>query len=733
MQFLILKKMAKLVKFLLLLSLGLSSFSCFCQLEIKKDFLIKIDSIEISATRANNTFEIKSFYTDIKFHNINFIEAAFGTETVTETRGSFFINDKILQKFQKQTIEQIYVDKNYVIIEGFVCSKKVKIPYKMTLAIVNSKVHFKLTFSAQNPPNRIILKIPAKNNEYFYGLGEQFTHLKLNGHFFHSFISEQGIGRGKQPLTLLVDLVAKSGGKYYTTYFSTPFFFSTRKFSLLINNNEYCSFDFRAKHKITITIFSSQVEGILNFGNIKNLICQNAQIQGLMRPLPDWVHKGAIVGLQGGTRKVSAIYDSLKKYKTPITALWLQDWVGQRKTSFGKQLWWNWQLDSSQYPNWPIINQKIIDDSVFLLVYLNPFLVDASSNPKHKVNLFDIAKQNDFFIKKTDGQIYLIRNTDFSAGMLDLTNPQAIEWFKEVVKQNVLLYHNIRGWMADFGEALPYDAVLFSKINAAQLHNIYPVLWAQINRQIIESLPNGYDFVFFTRAGFTNSTRYSTLFWEGDQLVSWDKYDGIKSAVVGLLSSSLSGIPLNHSDIGGYTGIANPLAKHIRSKELLWRWIELNAFGVVFRSHEGNLPDLHHQIYSDPQTIKHFSRYAQIFSSFFEYRKMLIQQACQTGMPIIRPMFLVFENDNECYKIEYEQFMLGEDFLIAPVLDKGHRRKKVYLPQGTWIDLWSGQKIKSDGRYYKFESPIEKIPVFYLENSKYGPQIAEKVKMITVE
>lgn len=92
--------------------------------------------------------------------------------------------------------------------------------------------------------------------------------------------------------------------------------------------------------------------------------------------------------------------------------------------------------------------------------------------------------------------------------------------------------------------------------------------------------------VFFMRAGFRGSSRWAMLFWEGDQMVSWQTNDGIKSAVVGLLSGGLSGYALNHSDIGGYCSVNFPFLKYQRSEELLLRWMELNAFTTVFRTHE---------------------------------------------------------------------------------------------------------------------------------------------------
>ena len=127
--------------------------------------------------------------------------------------------------------------------------------------------------------------------------------------------------------------------------------------------------------------------------------------------------------------------------------------------------------------------------------------------------------------------------------------------------------------------------------------------------------------------------RYSTLFWLGDQLVDWNKHDGIKSAVTGLLSSGFSGYALEHSDIGGYTAIDNFLLKYHRSKELLMRWIELGAFTAVFRTHEGNRPGVNHQIYSDEETLRHFDRFARVYAAWKPYRIELVREAAATGLP----------------------------------------------------------------------------------------------------
>ena len=90
--------------------------------------------------------------------------------------------------------------------------------------------------------------------------------------------------------------------------------------------------------------------------------------------------------------------------------------------------------------------------------------------------------------------------------------------------------------MADFGEALPFDAVLYDDVKPADFHNAYPEVWAQVNREVIAEAGLEGDAVFFMRSGFTQAPQHATLFWLGDQLTCWRAEDGIKNAVTGLLS-----------------------------------------------------------------------------------------------------------------------------------------------------------------------------------------------------
>ncbi|MFN3604174.1 MAG: alpha-glucosidase [Leptonema sp. (in: bacteria)] len=649
----------------------------------------------------------------------SFISFGIGQETIQESRGSFFLREKRLLLCKEQIINKIEKEKHLIYIQGYnTCEDKTNVSFNLFF-IQNSSEEIKVMIKVMDQRiNRIYFNLETSKNEFFFGFGEQFTYFNLKGKRVPIMVSEQGIGRGEEPITTGANLTAKAGGDWYTTYAPVPYFITNFLRGFYLNNTKYSVFDLTNPIKAQIELFSNSFEGVFIVSDSPAKITEvYTSVNGRMRELPDWIHKGAIIGMQGGTEEVYKKWQDLKKYNTPISAFWLQDWVGQRKTSFGKQLWWNWELDEDRYPKWEQLIQDLKKENIQMMLYINPFLADVEGiKPNIKQNLFLEAKNKNYLIKNQNGEPYLIRNTDFYAGLIDLTNPEAKTWLKSIIKKN-LIDIGAAGWMADFGEALPFDAILYNG-DPKNFHNQYPVEWAKLNWEVIVEQKKEKEIVYFLRAGYTKSPKYSTLFWLGDQLVSWSEYDGIKTVVTGLVSSGLCGYVYNHSDIGGYTTITHWLKNYHRSKELFLRWTELSAFTSIFRTHEGNQPEKNHQFYSDEETLQFFSRYAKIYSHLFPYRKELIKEASGKGYPLVRPLFFHYPDDENVYFINYEEFLLGEDLLVAPVLDSNTTVKKVYLPFGTWIELWTGKEFFGK-QTIEVQAPLGKIPVFYKKESKY--------------
>ncbi len=560
--------------------------------------------------------------------------------------------------------------------------------------------------------NRFWLKAQGSPGEGIYGCGEQYTYFNLKGKRVPIFVQEQGVGRGKDLITFLANLKADAGGAWYTTYFNQPTFISSEKYFCHSDESSYAEFDFTGKD-----------HHILHFRHIpKNIIFAHAPsmpllleqlsaLLGRQRPLPHWVYNGAILGVQGGIDVVDAKLKTALSSGAKIAAVWAQDWEGIRMTSFGKRLFWNWQWNKELYPD---LDEKIQDYNtrgIRFLGYINPYL--ATDAP-----LFREAADRGFLVLRADGSTYTEDFGEFFAGMIDFTNPDAYTWYKRIITKEMIAL-GLSGWMADFGEALPPDAILFSKENAERYHNLYPAIWAKLNFEAVHEAKKENEIFYFMRAGFTGSSRFASSIWAGDQLVNWSFDDGLATVIPAALSIGVCGIGYHHSDIGGYTTVGWIR----RSRELFMRWTEHSAFTQTMRTHEGNRPHANWQFDSDTQTLAHFARFTRIFAALRDYHLHLSQQYQHTGVPPIRPLFTHY-NDPTLLHVQYE-YLYGRDLLVAPVLRKGAKRGKVFLPDDVWIHLWSGNAYPAGT--HTVDAPIGYPPVFYRSGSDFSV-LFEKVR-----
>jgi alpha-glucosidase len=654
-----------------------------------------------------------------------FAGGAIAEAHIEEERGFFTIDDEKISVLDVQVIDTIYTSGDSAVISGRLLNDSISAAYTFSLAPRTGR-QLGISLQAEEMVNRTYLTYSMDDDTGIFGFGAQCSHFNHRGNRVPVLVQEQGIGRGDIDNILIQLVLGTATGNDYTSYISVPQYSTSELNAFFLENYEISNFDFTGSDIAQVEVFSDRLAGRIIYGHSHpGLIEEYTAWSGRMRPLPDWAIDGAIVGLQGGTQKLYDIWEQLRSKGTPLSAFWIQDWVGQRVSIVGKQLWWNWELEKPRYPGYEQMLDSLNAAGIELMGYINPFLVNVYQQKAYRRNQYVEGQTNGFLVRREDGYLYLVEQTSFNSAILDLSNPGTRRWIKDIIIDE-LIARGFKGWMADFAEALPFDGVLDSA-DPATYHNQYAEEWARINREAIEEAGFGNEIVFFSRSGYSRSPGQSTLFWMGDQMVNWAENDGIKSAVTGLLSGGMSGFSLNHSDIGGYATIDfEPFVPLLnRSPELLRRWTEMNAFSAVFRTHEGLGPEINAQIYSDEAALEHFSKWAKVYNAWFFYRKELVTEAAATGLPVVRHPVIHYPYDEYLYDLSYQQFMVGDQFMVAPVTEPGIDHVDIYLPSGEWVDLWTGQAVSSIGEVVTVTGLEERPAVFYPAGSEVAQQFIQ--------
>jgi len=526
--------------------------------------------------------------------------------------------------------------------------------------------------------NRMQIAFKRMAEDRYYGMGERFNAVEHSLSRMRNWSEEGGLG-----LFQLSKIWPSAPFNPFPkgpdmTYYPVPFFLNPgRGYGLLLDDAHYSVFDFGKadRQKLKIENWNRRLNLLIFFGPepLQVIETMTKHTGRITVPAP-WVFAPMNAAVEGEERdlEVAAL---LRREKIPTSALWSEDW------------WWRteWEVNRQRYPHYEDMISRLHADGFRVLGYFQPYI-------GAKTAVFKEGDRLGYFTKDNRGRSYVFLLGNAKKAQVDLSNPLAGAWWKESFFAKVEKM-GVDGWMHDFGEHTPPDSVSFDGSLGWDLHNLYPVLWAKLGREFWDQTRPDGDYCFYIRGGYTGSQRYASVMWTGDQNSSFERLDGLPSNLPAIISAGISGHPVVTTDIAGYNCFVNRSA----DRELFMRWTELGALLPVMRLHRGNAEICHHWSFDqDAETLAHYKKYAILHTALFPYIYTLVHEAAAKGWPVVRHLMLHYPDDPKTWKLDY-QYLLGDRLLVAPVLERGAQKWRLYLPEGGWAHFWSGKIYRGPG------------------------------------
>ncbi len=537
----------------------------------------------------------------------------------------------------------------------------------------------------------IALPFACDESASFVGFGEQYDQTDQRGEAFPLWTQEQGIGRTG---------VGAISGDEHTTYFPMPWWMDWRGFGVMVDTSARTLVDLCVRDSEVAWIEvenGTPLEALVFHGPApRDLVRQLGDVVGRPTLPPEWAFSPWI-GIQGGRDVVMNEVLALEAADIPFSAIWVQDWIGGRQlTPTIYDLTYRWVPDETLYPDLAGMITDLHDThGVRFLAYANPFVIEGLDH-------FAEMEAMGLLPTRASGATYTFPAALSGSGTVaDLTNPATRTYIQGFLRTMVRDY-GIDGWMADFGEWLPTDAILHEG-DARLAHNLYPAMWHATSRAVFDELRPDGDWVVFSRSGWLRDHAVAQVVWLGDQEATFSATDGLPTVVPAMLNLGLSGVPFVTHDIAGYSGGPS-------DAELFARWTELGAFTPIFRTHEGLMSSVNWSWDHDAPTTAHFRRFARIHEVLAPHLRELAAEAATSSVPIVRHLAFVFPDDVGSRAVS-DELLLGDDLLVAPVVTAGATSRSVYFPPGAWFDVWTGARV--DGpQTMTVDAPIGSPPVY---------------------
>lgn len=522
------------------------------------------------------------------------------------------------------------------------------------------------------------LSLELRPGEHFCGTGERFTRMDLFGQQIDLFNVDAG------------------GANTARAYKNIPFLMSSRPYGLFLHSSARIRIDVgRESTRSLQWVAEDETQDffLIGGGSPERILWNYRRITGFPRLPPLWSF-GAWMGRYSyrSADEMYRIADRLRNEKYPFDVLhldpgWLKvDWEC------------DWTFDETRFPDPPGFFQRLRSQGFRVSLWQYPYVTRT----------LPLA---DFALKMN----YVGMPTDSSSGAplgytIDFTNPEAVAWYQGLLRRVLMM--GASAIKADFGEDADEKA-LYANIDGQKIHNLYALLYQRSVWEVTEAVKH--EPIIWARSGWAGSQRYP-VHWGGDSHCS---YDGLAGTLCGGLHFGLSGFGFWSHDIAGFVGVPD-VWKDRPSDNLYVRWTQVGTFTSHMRFH-GTSPREPWEFPAVSQIVREWLRFRY---SLLPYLQAEAQVCCGSGWPMMRSLVMEWPDDPTAWGIS-DQYLLGSAFLVCPVLnDSGVR--DVYLPEGWWVDFWSGKVLEGPLRLKGVKSALSRMPLFVRYDSRI--EFAEPVQ-----
>lgn len=517
----------------------------------------------------------------------------------------------------------------------------------------------------------VTLSFECQPDECFCGTGERFTKMDLSGRTFQLKNQDgQGVNNRR-------------------CYKNIPFYISSRMYGVFYHTCAHCKLSL-ADHSTRSVQFLNeypQIDAFIIGGDNPERILYNYRcITGFPPMLPLWsfgIWMSRMTYFSAD--EVNSICNRLRAEHYPCDVIHLD--TGWFKTDWLCE----WKFNDERFPDPKKFMGDLKKQGFRVSLWQLPYVAENAEQ-------IDEARENNYIgplTKKQDSEGSNFSALDY-AGTIDFTYPKAVEWYKGLLKN--LLEMGAACIKTDFGENIHMDAK-YHGMKPELLNNIYALLYHKAAYEITKDVTG--DGIVWARSAWAGCQRYP-LHWGGDSAHSWD---GMAGSLKGGLHFGLSGFAFWSHDVPGFHSLPNFMNSPL-DEQIYVRWTQFGVFSSHMRYHG----TCKREPWEYPNIAPIVKKWWKLRYRLMPYIMEQARKTTETGYPMLRALIFSNPDDVICWHID-DEYMFGDDFLVAPVMNSDSRRD-IYLPEGEWVDFFSRETV-SGGRWLKnVDVPLDEMPVF---------------------